>query len=100
MASGKISYNATQHRELEAELDKIGDNFDALITDLDSLKSSVSDNLKGKAATSLSTELSSLVSKLQTEKESWSTVKTNAKKVEKLIKKADENASKTIEGDS
>lgn len=92
MASGKISYNAAQHRELEAELDKIGDNFKDLITDLDKLKSSVSNNLKGKAATSLSTELSSLLGKLKTEKENWSTVKANAKKVEQLLKEADENA--------
>ncbi|AND80012.1 peptidase [Streptococcus pantholopis] len=98
MASGKISYDAGQHKALEAELKKIGDNFEDLITELGNLQSSVDDNLEGEAATSLSSEIASLLSKLETENTNWSTVSTNANNVEKLIKEADNKAKQTVEG--
>ena len=98
MADGKISYDAGKHEALESELKKIGDNFGNLITELEKLKKSVDEHLEGNATTNISTELSNLLTKLNTEKESWSTVSTNANQIETLIKEADKKAQQTVNG--
>lgn len=96
--SGTISYDASQHKALETELKKIGDNFDDLMTELSHLQSKVDDSLEGNATESLSKEISLLLGKLRTEKNNWSTVIKNANEVERLIKEADEKSSQAIAG--
>ena len=92
-----INYDESKHKELEAELTKINDNFENLISELSNLQDSVTNNLKGKATTSLVEEISLLISKLTSEKENWSQVTSNANKLEKLIKEADEALQKQID---
>ena len=53
----EIKYNADQHKQFQDELQKIGDGFSDLITELGNVKASVSSNLKGEAATALETAL-------------------------------------------
>ena len=47
----EIKYIADQHKQFQDELQKIGDGFSDLITELGNVKTSVSSNLKGEAAT-------------------------------------------------
>ncbi|MCK1191053.1 peptidase [Streptococcus uberis] len=98
MSGGKVSYDSGQHEALESELKNIGDNFDNLISEYQRLQSSVDSHLEGNAATALTTELSSLLSKLQIEKDNWSTVIKNANTVEALIKAADKKSQEVVEG--
>ena len=98
MSSKTIKYESSQHKAFKSELDKIGENFEDLITELKNVKSSVSDNLKGNAADSLNNVIEELLTKLTTEKEE--VIGDNADKVEKLLKEADEQVSNTIDSNS
>ena len=93
---GEIKYDSGQHKQFQEELQKIGDGFDNLITELGNVKTSVSSNLKGEAATALETAIDDLTSKLTKAKTNWHTTKENAKQVEEIIKKADEAAKKVV----
>lgn len=99
MADGKVSYEPGKHNAFKSDLGRIKDSFDDLVTELGKVKSSVSDNLEGKAATSLVAAIDDLVSKLNTEQNNWQTVTDNASKIEELIKEADGKAASSIEGD-
>jgi len=100
MSSKTIKYESSQHKAFKSELDKIGENFEDLITELKNVKSSVSDNLKGNAADSLNNVIEELLTELTTEKENWEVIGDNADKVEKLLKEADEQVSNTIDSNS
>lgn len=93
----EIKYNADQHKQFQDELQKIGDGFSDLITELGNVKASVSSNLKGEAATALETAIDDLTSKLTKAKINWHTTNENAKKVEEIIKKADEDSKKIVD---
>ena len=94
---GEIKYDSGQHKQFQEELQKIGDGFDNLITELGNVKTSVSSNLKGEAATALETAIDDLTAKLTKAKTNWHTTNENAKKVEEIIKKADEDAKKIVD---
>ncbi|KXT85046.1 hypothetical protein [Streptococcus oralis] len=93
---GEIKYDSGQHKQFQDELQKIGDGFDSLITELGNVKTSVSSSLKGEAATALETAIDDLTSKLTKAKTNWHTTKENAKQVEEIIKKADEAAKQAV----
>lgn len=93
-----ITYDTAKHSELMDTLNKIKESFDEVITEFSSVQSIVDSDFKGDGAKALQTALQTKIEQLTKEKESWSTVVTNAEQVEKAFVETDRNAKRIVQG--
>lgn len=93
-----IKYDSSKHSELINTMNSVKESFDEVITEFNSVKSIVSSNFKGDAATALQAALQSKIEQLNKEKEGWSTVIANAGQVEKAFVETDRNAKRIVQG--
>jgi uncharacterized protein YukE len=96
----KVKYNESAHAKLTSALTNIKSSFNEIIDELKAVETTVNSDFKGEAASALIATLQNEVSKLNTEKEAWSTVIGNAKSIEAALIHADEQSEIVVKGSS
>jgi len=92
----RVQYDAKNHAELEADIAKITNDLDQLITQLNKLKGTMGQELEGETSAAMNQALERLISKCNKGKTNWASAQMNAKKIGEVLLATDKSMSVTI----
>lgn len=92
--AGEVKYVEQTHVELVNALKSIKQSFSGVKTKMEKLKNAIPDNLKGEAAIELSNAIDKKLKRIENQKKALDDTIVNAKDIEELLKKTDEELKK------